>query len=422
MWSYKLKNIKFYVPSKLIQYRYYSEAVKSNVLNHPENVVASFEVTEKIGNKVAATNNEPLSNVNEKLSSTDVKTKSFMVSKTISTAMASPVNSQSLSFDDIPGPISLQLISKFWGTIPIMGTELTVSIIQYLLSGGKFFWSVWKLYVIICLQLAGFHLWKFVATPAWKALVRNCDMIDSILDKHVQRLITTLSDRKGKDSNLHSVSLLEGLLLKEGIVAEDVMTVLLDMLLIGVNATAHTVAFILYHLAKNPRCQIKLYEEIKQLGEKIRQDDINKMKYLHSCIKESLRLDPPIPILSRLLNNDVVINHYFIPKGTHVLFATHLNSIREEYFEDALKFKPERWLSNELGGFGNDFQTFASMPFGHGPKACVAKRLVELQIAVLLVNITKKFKIEYNYGDIQSSNELLASPMKPLKFRFIPRV
>lgn len=259
-------------------------------------------------------------------------------------------------------------------------------------------------------------------TPSWKTLVKNCGIIDSVLDKHIQRAINNLRDKKEKNSNLDNISLLEILLLKKDILAEDVMTLLLDMFLIGVNATTHTVAFIFYHLARNPRCQIKLYEEIKKFGENLNKENLSRMTYLHACIKETLRLDPPIPILSRHLNKDIVIHHYLIPKGTHILFATHLNSIREEYFEDALRFKPDRWLSSELGGFGNDFQAFASMPFGHGPKACLAKELVELELALLLVKVFKRFKIEYNYGDIQSSNELLASPTKPLKFRFIYRV
>lgn len=53
-----------------------------------------------------------------------------------------PAKEGKSSFDDIPGPISLRLISKFWSMFPIMGTELTLSIVQYLLSGGKLFGGV----------------------------------------------------------------------------------------------------------------------------------------------------------------------------------------------------------------------------------------------------------------------------------------
>ncbi|KAJ8952422.1 hypothetical protein NQ318_014514, partial [Aromia moschata] len=490
-------------------------------------------------------------------------------------------DTRSVSFDDIPGPRTLRLISKFWGTIPVVGTELTVSIIQYLLSGGKFFGGIlswggnrnffkrffdtygpvvrlhgpfgsdvvllsrpehasavfqnegpypvrscldsvekyrseyrevpttgaisyirlnsfrlrygpeWeKLRKVIeqplqaavtqqfdridkisdefvqrictirnkqeempnsfkneifkwCLECMcsvtlnrklgfldacglsstsdpgrlleglngateairkceyGPHLWKFIETPAWKSLVKHCDSVDGVINKYVERAVSSLREKKDKSAKFENMSLLEILLLRENFVPDDALTVLLDMFLIGVNATAHTVAFLFYHLARNPRCQMKLYEEIKALGENINKDSLKNLKYLAVCVKETLRLDPPIPILSRRLNSDVVIHHYVIPKGTHIL--------------------PERWLNNELGGFGNEFQAFASLPFGHGPKACLAKEMVEMQLGLLLVKVIKQFRIEYNYGDIRSSDELLSSPTKPLKFRFINR-
>lgn len=499
---------------------------------------------------------------------------------------------QTNSFDDIPGPISLRLISKFWSMIPMVGTELTVRVIQYLLSGGHFFGDLlswggnapffkkffnvygpvvrlhgalgsdvvlvsrpehasaifgsegphpirscldciekyrlecrnyqhpgpfllygsdwqklraaiedplkistddqfkefenisdsfiqrimairnlqeempnnfkkeiykWALECITSVALDkklgfldesglnptseadrlldgligathaiakceyGFHLWKFIETPAWKSLVKHCDAMEAVLSKNFQDKIVLLNAKN--DHNLWKrPTLLERLIANKDIKEDDIMTVLLDMYLIGANATTHTVSFLFYHLARNPRCQIKLYEEIKKNDITITKENLKDMKYLQACIKECLRLNPAIPILSRVLTNDVVIHNYNIPKGTHVLFAAHLNILYDEYFEDAQKFKPERWLSSDTGGFGNDYQAFASMPFGYGQRACMAKDLAETQIATLLYKICKKFKIEYNYGDIKSSNQLLASPTKPLKFRFIDRV
>lgn len=505
---------------------------------------------------------------------------------------SSVMKTETIPFDEIPGPVSLRLISKFWGMIPIMGTEITVSVVQYLLSGGKFFGGIlsWggnapffkkffdvygpvvrlhgafgsdvvllsrpehasaifqnegphpirscleslEKYRLQCrkyrqagpfltygteweklrksieqpLQLCveeqftqiekinqafierilvirnkqeempnnfrmeinkwvleclcsvtlnrsigflepsglipssdpgrlldglfgatnairkleyGLHLWKFFETPAWKSLVKNCDMIESVLRKYLDRSKDQLQEKKIRNMSLDKVTLMEHLLLKENIIEDDVMTIMLDLFLIGANATAHSVAFFFYNLARNPRCQMKLFEEIKNDEGTTTPAALKEYKYLQACLKETLRLDPPIPILSRVLSNDTIINHYRIPKGTHVLFAAHLNNMREEYFEDAEKFKPQRWLSNDAGGFGNEFQNFASMPFGYGPRSCLAKEMAETAITSLIVNVCKKFRIEYNYGDIKSSNELMAAPTKPLKYRFIDR-
>lgn len=55
--------------------------------------------------------------------------------------------------------------------------------------------------------------------------------------------------------------------------------------------TANTLSFVLYHLAKNPLVQDRLYDEIKQCcvhGE-ITASTFANMPFLKACIKESLR-------------------------------------------------------------------------------------------------------------------------------------
>lgn len=231
----------------------------------------------------------------------------------------------------------------------------------------------------------GLHLWQFFTTPAWKSLVENCDAIDNVLTKYVHRIQAHIKEKKEGDvANKEVTSLMENVLLKPGIMVEDAMTILLDMMLIGINATAHTVAFMLYHLAKFPRCQVKLYNEIIRQPTKLSKDAVAAMPYLQACIKETLRLKPPIPLLGRILQDDLSVYNYHIPRGTYVLMVTHLSGWREEYFEDAHKFMPERWLSPI-----DEMQTFASLPFGYGAKACLGKELAEMQVGALITKVSK---------------------------------
>lgn len=238
-------------------------------------------------------------------------------------------------------------------------------------------------------------MWKFFETPAWKSLVHNCDTIDGIVSKYVQRAQETLRAKKPEDIKKGKLSLIESLLLTEGILPEDILTIMLDMMLIGVNTTAHCIAFLFYHLARNPRAQYKLYEEIKNTPEKLQKDDLKKLQYLQACIKESLRLKPPMPVLSRILTKDIVVYNYVIPKGTYMLLATHFASTKEEFFEDAEKYKPDRWLSPEMSE--SRVENLASIPFGHGARACLAKELAEIQISVLLIKVTQIVLIYPSY-------------------------
>ena len=65
------------------------------------------------------------------------------------------------------------------------------------------------------------------------------------------------------------------------------------------------------------------------------------------------------------------VGGYHLPKGmwVHVnIWHMHHN---EEYFTDAQKFKPERWLGDKEGVK----EPNAYMPFGSGPRMCIAFKL-----------------------------------------------
>lgn len=234
---------------------------------------------------------------------------------------------------------------------------------------------------------SGLHLWKFFETPSWKSLVSNCDTIDNILTKYIRKAQDRLREHKNKGIDLKpdEMSLMERCLLTESIASEDMHTILLDMMLIGVNTTSHAVAFLLYYLARFPRAQQKLYDEVKNLPARIDKDSLTSLPYLKACIKESLRLQPPMPILSRILTKDIFVHGYKIPKGTYMLIATKLSSLREEHFDDALKFKPERWLHSEVD---RNMESMATIPYGHGAKACLAKDLAEVELSLLMYKVS----------------------------------
>ena len=73
------------------------------------------------------------------------------------------------------------------------------------------------------------------------------------------------------------------------------------------------------------------------------------------------------------------------------MFAHGVISYLEEYFEQPNKFKPERWLRE-----GEDqllHHPFAVMPFSHGPRMCLGRRVAEQEIYLAIVRVRKWFYI-----------------------------
>lgn len=94
--------------------------------------------------------------------------------------------------------------------------------------------------------------------------------------------------------------------------------------------------------------------------------------------------------LYREANEDYLIpgTKIIIEKGTRVLISSHGIHHDPEYYPDPEKFDPDRFAKEEK--VKRDPITF--IPFGHGPRNCVALRLGMMQIRIGLVAMINNFQ------------------------------
>ncbi|CAN0891676.1 Cytochrome P450 76C4 [Linum grandiflorum] len=109
-----------------------------------------------------------------------------------------------------------------------------------------------------------------------------------------------------------------------------------------------------------------------------------------SCVKETLRLHPPAPLLlPRRAAKDCQVMNYTIPKGSQVFVNVWAIARDPHYWEDPSQFNPERFLkgsiNDEVDYKGNHFEY---LPFGSGRRICsgmsMAMRKVQLVVATLV--------------------------------------
>ena len=158
----------------------------------------------------------------------------------------------------------------------------------------------------------------------------------------------------------------------------------------GHDTTASALSWTLYLIGRHPEVQKKLHIEIDNasFSENIL-DKIRNMKYLDYVIKESLRLYPPVPRYSRVLDKDTRIDGHVLPKGTSFfidVISTHTNP---ESWDDPLSFNPDR--------FGDEKfckrNPYTYLPFSAGPRNCIGQKFAMLEEKIFVYFILSNFQI-----------------------------
>ncbi|KAI3760596.1 hypothetical protein L1987_50993 [Smallanthus sonchifolius] len=151
---------------------------------------------------------------------------------------------------------------------------------------------------------------------------------------------------------------------------ENIKAILQDILAGGTDTSAITIEWALAELINRPNVMKKVVEEIDQVVGKnrlLQESDIQNLSYLQAIVKESLRLHPTVPVISRLSTKDCIVGGYHIPANTTVFI--NLWSIGRDpiHWESPLEFKPERFVGSQMDVRGQDF---GLLPFGGGRRTC----------------------------------------------------
>ncbi|XP_048752989.2 probable cytochrome P450 49a1 [Ostrea edulis] len=242
-----------------------------------------------------------------------------------------------------------------------------------------------------------------------------------------QQSLSEYLERKSKQQKIsfQDFTFLEKLVSDPRMPRDSVESAITDMFIAGTDVTANTLSFVLYHLAKNPLVQDRLYDEIKQCcvhGE-ITASTLANMPYLKACIKESLRLVPPLRDgIRRYVEKDTVVAGYDIPRGTTLVFCNSVISNDKAYFPEPLAYKPERWLRSSP--LRSNFHPFAILPYGFGRRNCVGQRFADLQMHILIVKLLQKYSLRLPVadGELPYTYTIFATPSRKFSVLLDKRV
>lgn len=165
-------------------------------------------------------------------------------------------------------------------------------------------------------------------------------------------------------------------------------------LVAGYETSSTTSGFCIYELALNHDLQNKARKEIEvvleETGGKLTYDALSKMKFMDQCIYETLRKYPPMMTHSRICTKTYVVpnTNVTITKGTPVFISAYGLHMDPDYYPNPKLFDPDRFSEENKGSR----PACTWIPFGEGPRMCIAYRFGLIQVKMGIVTLLKRYK------------------------------
>lgn len=287
---------------------------------------------------------------------------------------------------------------------------------KFISSVGEMF----KLSVVIVLFPKS--VWPYL--PFWKQFVAAWDHLFKVAEELVQKKMEDLEVKAQLEQSVEGAYLTH-LLLSDQMTVTEILGSITELLLAGVDTTSNTISWSLYLLAKHPEFQEQLYQEVISVcpGDKVpNSDDTAHMPYLKAIIKETLRLYPVVPGNARVtVEDEIVVGGYLFPKKTLFHLCHYCVSYDENIFPDPHTFMPQRWLRGADEKY--KLHPFGSVPFGFGVRACLGRRVAELEMYLLLSRVIKQYEVrpDPDGTTVTPITRTLLCPAKPINLQFVDR-
>ncbi|KAI7897729.1 lanosterol 14-alpha demethylase [Cokeromyces recurvatus] len=275
--------------------------------------------------------------------------------------------------------------------------------------------------------------------PSYRKRDRAC--------KKMAELYSSIIQRRKQENDHGNSDLLQALMdatYKDGQSVPDhhIAGMMIAILFGGQHTSATTTAWALLELAARPDLIRALREEqIQKLGSlqaELTFENLKELTLLENCVRETLRLHPPIFQMMRKVVADKVTfekTGHDIPKGHYLCAVPGVTQIDPTYYHHPLTFNPMRWVDQddpvytlEAGddahmdyGFGvvgvsskNPF-----LPFGAGRHRCIGEQFGYLQIKTLIATMIRLFDFELEEGKGVPKSDYTSMVVIPEKHSYI---
>ncbi|CAH1398401.1 unnamed protein product [Nezara viridula] len=185
---------------------------------------------------------------------------------------------------------------------------------------------------------------------------------------------------------------------------QDIKDEVVTFMFEGHDTSSMALVYTFWLLGLHSEIQEALFQEVSQtlVGKIPSMEDYHKMDLLNRVLKESLRLYSPVPLVSRMITEEIVLpgSGYRLPAGTQVVVSMYSLHRRADLFPEPEKFNPDRFLEPIK-------HPFAYVPFAAGPRNCIGQKFVMLELKVIVSLVVLNFEIHSSNKNLKLTRDIL---------------
>jgi len=195
---------------------------------------------------------------------------------------------------------------------------------------------------------------------------------------------------------------------------DEVMT----MIIAGHETSATAMNFAWYLLSRHPEVERRVHAEVDALPDSVLVsfEEARALRYTRAMIEESMRLYPPVWLLTRRALEPDTLSGYTLPAGTDVMFSPYILHRHPRHWQAPEEFRPERFLAEDPR------ERYVYIPFGAGPRRCLGEEFSLYEMSVHFARVTRHLRLlPADDAPMELEAAINLRTRQPLRMRLVPR-
>ncbi len=220
-------------------------------------------------------------------------------------------------------------------------------------------------------------------------------------DRARKRLVAHLEsifERRAREGGTYTdlFSILRGVCDASGVrryTDDQIAGMFISMMFAGHHTTSVVASWTLIELLRHPEWMAKVQAELDEIyadGREVSYQALREIPTLECCLKETLRLHPPLVILMRTVMSDFYDTDWTVHAGKTIAVSPAVSNRMPEHFPDPDRYDPDRYKP----GREEDKRSFAWIPFGGGRHRCVGAAFAMMQLKAIFSVLLRRYEFE----------------------------